>query len=228
MSLESDMVQATEEMLAGSKEQITFLAQITSDTPLEAKVDGSSIAIPCIRTDATEMAIGKQVVLLKVGPKFYVVGALGTYVAPEIPVIDADARASVLMTNTVVPATSLGVMAGLTIATLAPGTYSCDYALSWISSGAINVDVRLDFTGTITAVGQQFAMYLRPSTGGTIRKQSVPMLGTSLGAESPDDLTVTGHGGFTVSTAGDLTVSFSRASGTTTVQAGSNVRLVKV
>ncbi len=226
MSLEDDILQSQQELLAKAMPELPFVGNVTSPDPLQVVVDGTSVPLPAFGFGTDTLAAGDRVVVLPVSNKYYVLGALGTP-APPTPEIDTGAcYAGALTTNTVIPSTSISTM--ITVAVPAAGTYACEYDLSWLASGSINTDVRLDYSGTITDVGQQNVLYVRPSTGGLIRKQSVPMLGTSLGAESPSDLTVRGTGHFTVSDAGNLTVGLSRASATVTLQAGSTVRLVKV
>lgn len=223
MSLADDVVQATTEIVDDAKQQITFLATITSSTPLEAKVDGSGVAIPCIRTDGTEMTIGKQVVLIKVGPKYYVVGALGTYVAPEIPdVPESKVFSSVLTINTNYGTTATAIV---TVSALDVGTYSFRGHLGWSIVGATDQFVTVSFTGTTSVSKYDVMRYTASSNGGTFDTT----IGTEveLSQTTPQALEVAG--GFVVTVPGDLVMSMRRTAGTSgTAKVGANLVVTKV
>lgn len=222
MSLEEDMVQATTELVAEAKEQITFLAQITSDTPLEAKVDGSSIAIPCIRTDGTEMTIGKQVVLLKVGPKFYVVGALGTYVPPDIPTVPESKVFSAILATDLAYGTSATTT--LTVAALDVGNYSFRAHQGWTYVGTTDQNVTVDFTGTATGTWD-LIRYSGSANAGSFTNALGDEVG--MGQTTPQALDV--NGVMVVTVAGDLRLRMRRNAGTSALaKAGASLVVTKV
>lgn len=225
MALEDDQLKAMQAVAEKAQLPPPFIGRVVSadPDPLQVVVEGTSVALPAVSFTTETLATDTQVAVLPIGSKYVILGTLGTPTpaTPDVPV----ARSKALTSDTAIASTSLTVMSGLTIVSLSPGTYSCDWDFAWNSSGAINVNVQFDYTGTITAVGQQ-AIKRVSSAGGLLETQAIPMLSTAIGAASTQTVQVDGHGYFTVSTSGNLTVSFSRASGTSTVQAGSSVKVM--
>lgn len=224
MSLEEDMVQAAEELIQGDKQQIAFLASISSDTPLEARVDGSSNPIPCIRTDATEMTIGKQVVLLKVGPKFYVVGALGTYVPPEIPDVPeskvfsdiASANTNYGTSNTVVMSVPLTV-----------GEWSIEVRMGHQWVGSTDQIGRLVYSGTTSMASFDFTRI----TVSSFASEFGLGLATDMNFDQTSGATqrVIVSGGLVATTDGTLDFTMRRVAGTSAlVRAGASLIATKV
>lgn len=144
----------------------------------------------------------------------------------QIPTTSSVALASVLTSTVSVTTTSLVTASGLTIAIPGAGTYTVDYDFSW-SGGSGNPDYRFSFSGTATDNGVQHVKR-QSSGGGLLQTYDIPMLGTNVGAAATADVAVDGHGYFTCSNAGNLSVAFLRASGTTVLRKGCSVKVIKV
>lgn len=214
MSLEDDILQSQQELLAKAQSPQPFIGRVVSadPDPLQVVVEGTSVPLPAFSFSSDVLAPGLQVAVLPIGPRYIVLGSLGTAVAPTPdPVTEVDAWLAA-DTNYGTSLTNI-----LTLAIPTAGTWRLNGYAGWHLVGATNQFSNLNFTGTLTSYAVDFLRFSQAANVGDFQY----VLGTdeNMGQTTPQVTEWKGH--LVVSAPGNVTLGFYRTAGTSgTVHAG--------
>jgi hypothetical protein len=215
MSLEDDIMKSQQELLAKAQAPSPFIGRVVSadPDPLQVVVEGTSVALPALSFSSDVLTPGLQVAVLPIGPKYVVLGALGTAVEPE-PEIDTE-KAACLTVDTAYGTTATTI---LTLP-LDIGTWAIRVEGSWERGSATDQHIQLDFSGTATGA-LSFQRWTSSASAGEFEG--------GLGAEvNQGQTTPQGFrfaGTVVVTAAGDLQLKARRTAGdTASVHAGASI-----
>lgn len=144
MSLEDDQLAAMQVIAEKTANPVPFIGRVVSadPDPLQVVVEGTSVALPAFSFSNDTLTAGLQVVVLPIGPKHVVLGALGTAVAPEPEIDTVKAVSTVTDTAYLTTATTILTMP------LEVGTWAIRAEASWERGSATDQFIGLHCDGT--------------------------------------------------------------------------------
>lgn len=214
MSLEDDILQGTQELVAKGQPAMPFVGNVTSADPLQVVVDGTSVPLPAWGFGTSTLAQGDRVVVLPVSNKYYVLGALGTPTppAPEVATIKSNVL-TVAMNYSTSGTTILGV-------DLTEGVWNIEIHAGWSFVGATDQHSEIEFTGTASMSKFEGLRWTASANAGVFDVGLVDEW--NMGQTTPQALTY--RGGIVVTAPGTLSLAFRRTAGTSgTVRAGAGI-----
>lgn len=214
MSLEDDILQAQQELLAKSMPELPFVGNVQSADPLQVVVDGTSVPLPAFGFGTSVLAQGDRVVVLPVSNKYYVLGSLGAGVAPEPDVIKVKS-------NTLLADTNYGTSPTVIVSVdLTEGTWNVETHAGWSYVGATDQHSSMTFTGIASMSRFEGMRWSASANAGTFDAELEDEW--DMGQTTPQALRY--EGGLTVTVPGTLSLAFRRTAGTSgTVRAGAGI-----
>ncbi len=216
MSLEDDILQSQQELLAKAKAPEPFIGRVVSadPDPLQVVVEGTSVPLPAFSFSNDTLTPGIQVAVLPIGPRYVVLGALGDAVAPTPEVAKTKCNVLAADTNYGTTATEL-INVALTV-----GTWRIDITAGWSLVGATDQFSQVTFSGTSSMASFDF---MRFTTSANAATHGVGLASEyNMGQTTPQGLII--QGGITVTADGNFGLSFRRNAGTSgTVRAGAAI-----